>query len=109
MFLTGLLLYIVGTGIAAGKAYIDTLIVARVVQGIGSAGMFTMSAILIVEMTQPRQRAGWVAISQAWGALGNICGPFAAGVMFHNGWSWVSNYILSFVYTEISCVWAAHM
>lgn len=92
MFLTGLFLYVVGASIAAGKAHIDTLIGARVIQGIGAAGMFSMSAILIVEMTQPRQRAGWVSFSQAWGALGNICGPIAAGAMFFKGWSWVSHY-----------------
>ncbi|KAG8163581.1 hypothetical protein KVR01_006878 [Diaporthe batatas] len=88
MFLTGLLFYVVGASVAAGRVNIDILIAARVIQGIGSAGMFTIPAILIVEMTQPRQRAGWVAFSQAWGALGNICGPLAAGAMFHIGWSW---------------------
>lgn len=69
----------------------DVLIGARVVQGIGAAGMFTMSAIVIVEMTQPRQRAGWTSLSQAFGAVGNICGPLAAGLMCKGSdSSWVS-------------------
>lgn len=91
MFLMGLSFWILGASIATGKVHIDALIGARVVQGIGAAGMFTMAAILVVEMTQPRQRAGWVAFSQAWGALGNICGPLAAGAMSNKGWSWVSH------------------
>ncbi|KAI7773926.1 hypothetical protein LA080_009642 [Diaporthe eres] len=81
MYITGLLLFLAGAIAAATRPHIDVLIGARVVQGIGAAGMFTMSAIVIVEMTQPRQRAGWTSISQAFGALGNICGPLAAGLM----------------------------
>jgi MFS family permease len=90
MYLVGLGLYIIGASIAGGKVHMDALIGARVIQGIGAAGMFSMSAIVVVEMTQPRQRAAWTSLTQAGGALGNICGPLFAGAMFLRGWSWNS-------------------
>lgn len=91
MYITGLVLFIVGASAAATRPHIEALIGMRVVQGIGAAGMFTMSAIVIVEMTQPRQRAGWTSLSQAFGALGNICGPLIAGAICkHPGKPWVS-------------------
>ncbi|KAJ0122635.1 hypothetical protein J7T55_003150 [Diaporthe amygdali] len=83
MFLTGLALFLVGASIAASRALMNVLIFGRVVQGIGAAGMFTMSAIVIVDLTQPRQRAGWQAISQAFGALGNICGPLMSALLIN--------------------------
>lgn len=91
MYITGVLLFLAGAIVAATRPPMDALIGARVVQGIGAAGMFTMSAIVIVEMTQPRQRAGWTSLSQAFGALGNICGPLAAGSLYnHHRLPWVS-------------------
>ena len=90
MYLTGLVLFLAGAATATGSPHMNALIGARLVQGIGAAGMFTMSAIVIVELTQPRQRAGWTSISQACGALGNICGPLAAGLMCKDsGNTWV--------------------
>lgn len=92
MYITGQLLFLAGAAAAASGPPVVALIGARVVQGIGAAGMFTMSAIVIVEMTQPRQRAGWTSISQAFGALGNICGPLVAGLMRKRfNLSWVSS------------------
>lgn len=103
MYISGLLLFLAGAIAAATRPAIDVLIGARVVQGIGAAGMFTMSAIVIVEMTQPRQRAGWTSISQAFGALGNICGPLAAGLMCtRHGRPWVSRSFGIFFYMQMA-------
>lgn len=98
MFLTGLALFLVGASIAASRVLMNVLIFGRVVQGIGAAGMFTMSAIVIVDLTQPRQRAGWQAISQAFGALGNICGPLMSALLINKfRLPWVSSSSLSAV------------
>ncbi|KUI70160.1 hypothetical protein VM1G_05744 [Cytospora mali] len=81
VYLTGVALFLVGA-IVAGRSFgSGVLIGGRVIQGIGAAGMFTMSAIIVVEIMQPRQRAAWTAISQASGALGNLCGPLLAGLL----------------------------
>lgn len=90
MYITGIVLFLIGAVLSAASSSIDVMIGARVVQGIGAAGMSTMSAIVIVEMTQPRQRAGWTSISQAFGALGNICGPLLVGLFKGTKVAWVS-------------------
>lgn len=88
-YLSGVSFYIIGGIIAATSPTAKQLIGARVVQGMGAAGMFTMSAIVVVDIMQPRQRAAWSAISQAFGALGNICGPLFSGLLFKQ-FDWVS-------------------
>lgn len=92
MYITGLLLYLVGAIAAATGPTVHGLVGARVVQGIGAAGMFTMSAIIFVDIAPPRRRAGWQAWSQSCGAIGNIIGPLAAGFMFKR-FSWVSCFL----------------
>lgn len=90
-YLSGVSFYIIGGMIAATSPTAEQLIGARVVQGMGAAGMLTMSAIIVVDIMQPRQRAALSAISQAFGALGNICGPLLSGLLFQH-FDWVSLY-----------------
>lgn len=94
-YLAGVILYVVGAIVAATSKSAQQLIAARVIQGIGAAGMFTMSAIVIVDLMRPRQRASWTAVSQAFGALGNICGPIFAALLFKQ-YTWVSQYCSPF-------------
>ncbi|KAJ4397336.1 hypothetical protein N0V93_001561 [Gnomoniopsis smithogilvyi] len=95
-YLTGVTLHIIGAIVAAASKSAQQLIAARIVQGIGAAGMFTMSAIVIVDLMQPRQRASWTAVSQACGALGNICGPLFAALLFKQ-YTWRSIFYLEFI------------
>lgn len=88
-YITGVSLFVLGAIVAAISKTPEQLIGARVIQGIGAAGMFTMSAIVVVDIMQPRQRAAWTALSQACGALGNICGPLFTGLLFKK-YTWVS-------------------
>lgn len=91
VYLSGVALFLVGAVIAGTSPGSRTLVGGRVLQGVGAAGMYTMSAIVVVDIMQPRQRAAWTAISQASAALGNICGPLLAGVLTTNlRFSWVS-------------------
>lgn len=88
-YLFGIAVYIAGAAIAASSSRTEVLVGARGVQGVGAAGMLTMSAMLIVEMMQPRERAAWTSVSSASSALGNICGPLFAGLLFKR-FTWVS-------------------
>lgn len=94
VYLFGVALHICGAIVATTSKSPQQLIAARVVQGVGAAGMFTMSAIVIVDLMQPRQRASWTAVSQAYGALGIICGPLFAALLFKR-YSWVSPHFRS--------------
>lgn len=93
-YICGVSLYTIGAIVATTSKTPEQLIGARVLQGVGAAGMFTMSAIVIVDIMQPRQRAAWTAVSQACGALGNICGPLFAALLFRK-YSWVGRNLLA--------------
>lgn len=88
-YLTGVGLYVTGATVAATSATTKQLVGGRVMQGIGAAGMYTMSAIITVEIMQLRQRAACASISQACAAVGNICGPLFAALLFKR-FTWVS-------------------
>ncbi|KAF3764257.1 hypothetical protein M406DRAFT_23548, partial [Cryphonectria parasitica EP155] len=99
-YLSGVVLFMIGAIIAAVSTCTRQLVGARVIQGVGAAGMFTMSAIVIVDIMQPRQRAAWSAISQASGALGNICGPLFAALLFKR-LTWRSIFWMELVFSGI--------
>lgn len=88
VYLSGVAFYIIGAIVAVASSCTRQLVAARALQGVGAAGMFTMSAIVIVEMMPPRQRAAYTTLSQASGALGNICGPLFAALLSKQ-FSWV--------------------
>lgn len=88
VYLAGVTLYILGAIIAVTSNTTRQLVVGRTVQGVGAAGMLTMSAIVVVEIMPPRKRAGYTSLSQASAALGNICGPLFAAVLYGR-FSWV--------------------
>ncbi|KAK7744062.1 hypothetical protein SLS53_003580 [Cytospora paraplurivora] len=95
VYLSGVALFLVGAIVAAKSSGSNMLIGGRVIQGIGAAGMCTMSAIVVVDIMQPRQRAAWTAISQASGALGNICGPLFVGLLVGKaGFTWRSIFFM---------------
>lgn len=88
-YLSGVTFYNIGAIIAVTSTCGRQLVAARTLQGVGAAGMLTMSAIVVVEMMPPRKRAAYATFSQAFGALGNICGPLFAAVLFKK-FTWVS-------------------
>lgn len=89
VYLSGVSFYIIGAAVAIASHCTRQLVAARTLQGVGAAGMFTMSAIVVVEMMPPRERAAYTAMSQASGALGNICGPLFAALLYGK-FTWVS-------------------
>lgn len=91
VYISGVTIWIVGASIAAGSNKMPQLVAARFVQGVGAAGMYTMSAIVVVEILPLRKRAAYTAISQAFGALGNICGPLFAALLFKK-FNWVRRF-----------------
>lgn len=90
VFLASVVVFIV-TSVACGFANgIVWLIVARVVQGMSSAGLQLMSHTIIAETTTPRQRPKFMAIVGAAFPVAILIGPVLGGVITDNwGWPWV--------------------
>lgn len=88
-YLSGIGLYTIGALAASMSNCTRQLAGFRVIQGMGGAGMLTMSSIIIVDILPLRKRAAYSAIATASGALGSICGPLFAAVLFEK-FTWVS-------------------
>ncbi len=90
LYLAGLALFTASSLWCGLSGSIDTLIAARVAQGIGAA-LLTPQTFSVVTRTFPPQRRG-VAMS-LWGAtaaIGMFVGPVAGGVLVDGlGWRWI--------------------
>lgn len=90
VFIASVAVFIVSS-VACGFANgIVWLIVARVVQGMSSAGLQLMSQTIIAETTTPRQRPKYLAIIGAAFPVAILIGPVLGGVITdYWGWPWV--------------------
>ncbi|GAB3612929.1 MDR family MFS transporter [Humibacter ginsengisoli] len=90
VFLTSLAVFILAS-IACGFAQdFLWLIVARVVQGMSSAGLQLMSQTIVAEATSPRQRPKYLAIIGAAFPVAILIGPVLGGLITdYWGWPWV--------------------
>lgn len=90
VFLTALVLFLAAS-LACGLAEtLPQLIVARVVQGMSSAGVGLMSQTIVVAVTSPRQRPRVLSIIGAAFPIAILIGPLLGGVITDLfGWQWV--------------------
>ncbi|MBO0759391.1 MAG: MFS transporter, partial [Bradyrhizobiaceae bacterium] len=66
---------------------IETLAIARVLQGLGGGGLMTLSQALVGETVPPRARARYQGYLATVAVTANAFGPVAGGYLtFHFGW-----------------------
>lgn len=88
VYITGLLIVAVTTGLVAGAMEYWHIIVLRALAGIGST-MFTVSAMgLIVKMAPPTVRGKCSAIYGTSFLIGNIIGPIMGAALSFLGFRW---------------------
>ncbi|MFG2289813.1 MDR family MFS transporter [Streptomyces sp. NPDC048595] len=90
VFMASVVLFLVGSALCGLAQTMGQLIAYRVVQGIGSGGLFICVLALIGEMFSPREGAryyGWFSLT--FGAA-SLAGPSLGGVLTDlTGWRWV--------------------
>jgi EmrB/QacA subfamily drug resistance transporter len=90
LYLTGVVLYLIGSGLSGAAHNMPWLIAMRVVQGVGAGCVLTLTFTLIGDMYVLEERAkkqGY--ISAVWGIAG-LVGPLAGGLIVDNiSWRWV--------------------
>ncbi len=90
LYLTGIVLFLIGSGLSGAAHNMPWLIAMRIVQGLGAGCVLTLTFTLIGDMYALRQRAkvqGY--ISGIWGIAG-LLGPLAGGLIVdHVSWRWV--------------------
>lgn len=85
-----IVLFLVGSAICGLATSMESLIAARVLQGIGGGGLMVSAFAMIGELFSPRDRARYQGYSSAVFALSSILGPVAGGyITSWFGWRWI--------------------
>jgi EmrB/QacA subfamily drug resistance transporter len=90
VFLLSLAAFVVASLVCGFAGDMTSLLIARVVQGVGSAGIQLMSQTIIARVTTPRQRPRYMAIIGAAFPIAIVIGPVLGGLITDFwGWPWV--------------------
>ncbi|RWE16945.1 MAG: MFS transporter, partial [Mesorhizobium sp.] len=88
--LTAIGLFVLGSLVCGMAWSMESLIAARVLQGIGGGGLMVSAFAMIGELFSPRDRAKYQGYSSAVFALSSVLGPLAGGYITSLfGWRWV--------------------
>jgi EmrB/QacA subfamily drug resistance transporter len=90
IWLAGLVLFTLGSGVCGAATSLPLLIAARVFQGLGGALLFSTSIAILTDTFPPEKRGfvlGWNAVVIA---LGSSAGPVLGGLITeHWNWRWI--------------------
>jgi len=87
VFVVSLVLFLVASLACGFAPDLGWLIAARVVQGLGSAGLQLMSQTIVARVTTPRQRPRYMAVIGAAFPVAIVVGPVVGGLIT-DYWSW---------------------
>ena len=83
-----LVVYIIGSLIAAFAPSMEVLIGARAVQGLGAGGLTALVQVVIATMISPRERGRYSGYLGAVFALATVSGPLIGGVIVDSALGW---------------------
>jgi multidrug resistance protein len=90
ILLVGIGIFLLGSVLCgvAGDAWF--LIIARAIQGMGSAALFTSAFAVISDIFAPAERGRYTGIFGAVFGLSSVLGPLVGGFLTdHLSWNWV--------------------
>jgi EmrB/QacA subfamily drug resistance transporter len=100
---TALIVFVVGSALAGLSQDTPTLIVFRVLQGLGAGGLISLVQVLISDIISPRERGRYVGLLGAVIAVGTAGGPLLGGVLTDSvGWRW--NFYVSVPFAVIALI-----
>lgn len=83
-------IFALGSLVCALAVNMPGLVAGRIIQGLGSGGLMSLSQALIGELVAPRQRARFQGYFSALFALSSIGGPVLGGVIVtYLSWQWL--------------------
>jgi EmrB/QacA subfamily drug resistance transporter len=89
IFLTSIVLFLVGSALSGASQSMDQLISFRALQGLGAGGLMVGVMAVIGEMIPPRERGKYQGLIAGVMAIAMIGGPLVGGSITDNwGWRW---------------------
>lgn len=89
VFLAGLALFTLASGLCAAAPGVELLVAARVLQAAGGAMLLPTSLALLLPEFTPAQRPVAIGIWAAAGGVAAAAGPPAGGLLVQMSWHWV--------------------
>lgn len=96
LFVTALVIFVVGSAIAASAPSFGLLVVGRTVQGLGAGGLFSLAFAVISDLVPPRERARYILVFVVVFGSSSLFGPIVGGVIATQnsilgivGWRWI--------------------
>ena len=96
LFLSALVLFLIGSTIGAVAPTFILLILGRTVQGLGAGGLLSLAFAVISDVVRPRERARYVLVFVAVFGSSSLLGPIVGGVIATQnsilgiaGWRWI--------------------
>ena len=84
-----LVVFVLGSALAGFSQDTGTLILFRVLQGLGAGGLTALSQIIMADIISPRERGKYMGLFGAVMALGTVGGPLIGGLITDSiGWRW---------------------
>ncbi|NHM33204.1 MDR family MFS transporter [Neobacillus terrae] len=90
LYLTGTIIFVIGSGLCATATSMEQLIIYRGLQGIGGGMIMPLSQTIVGDIFTAEQRAKWQGIFGALFGLSSVIGPFLGGLIVdHITWHWI--------------------
>ncbi|MDP2345368.1 MAG: MDR family MFS transporter [Deltaproteobacteria bacterium] len=89
ILIAGITIFLIGSLLCGGSQTATQLIFSRVVQGIGSASLFTTAFAIIADLFPPRERGKYAGLFGAVFGLSSVIGPLVGGFITDTfSWHW---------------------
>ncbi|KAI0195495.1 major facilitator superfamily domain-containing protein [Astrocystis sublimbata] len=88
--MTGVAIFIIGSGISGGAKSTGALIAGRAIMGIGGAGIGSMVQLIVLDLVPLRETGKYLGIVYAVFGIGSALGPPVGGAIAQTGhWGWI--------------------
>ena len=87
--LLAVMLFTLGSGIAAGARNPAMLIAGRTVQGLGIGGAYVLLDVVCCDLVPLRERGKYLPMMLSAAAIGTTVGPVIGGSLAQTNWRWI--------------------
>ncbi|KAJ3024382.1 UNVERIFIED_CONTAM: hypothetical protein HDU68_008231 [Siphonaria sp. JEL0065] len=90
IFLIAITIFEIGSLLCGASNSMNMLIVSRAIAGLGGSGIFSLTMIIIGDLTTARDRGKYLGLIGSTYGIASIVGPLMGGAFVdHIGWRWV--------------------